>query len=388
MAMRQITLSLQVVGIIEDRGELIDPYGSPFNFDTVEYGFQLITSEDEYMISYCNQTGRLTNGVMQINLTSSDFSIVDGTLSINFSLMNSDEVYENLSVSSTYLKADFSNITSGFVYLTDLAANPPLEIIEAYGPESGYQGQSIQFNASIQPLTGLPPYSYQWDFGDQGTSTELNPTHVYSRPGFYQYTFTVTDDAGATASEYGYITIQRKEGAFIKAFLFGSYANNISHEESLTFSAVNLRMIFFLPPAFHHFIAWERVTVLKPFLGIQMKDFLIGVFSIVSVSVSSKIPNIACTTDSTLNRLIVAYADANIKWSDIDIRNDTGSIDFHWALYTDGGVTNSSTNIIPLGKYVTAGDYLQLWWSSTGNVRISFRYIPKNVLLGAWTINV
>ena len=108
----QITLSLQVVGIIEDRGELIDPYGSPFNFDTVEYGFQLITSEDEYMISYCNQTGRLTNGVMQINLTSSDFSVIDDTLSITFSLMNSDEVYENLTVSSTYIKANFSNITS------------------------------------------------------------------------------------------------------------------------------------------------------------------------------------------------------------------------------------------------------------------------------------
>jgi gliding motility-associated-like protein len=39
----------------------------------------------------------------------------------------------------------------------------------------------------------VPCFSYQWDFGDSTTSSELNPTHTYSNSGAYQVTLTVTD---------------------------------------------------------------------------------------------------------------------------------------------------------------------------------------------------
>lgn len=98
-------------------------------------------------------------------------------------------------------------------------------------------------------------------------------------------------------------------------------------------------------------------------------------------------PNIACTTDSTTNRITVATADANIKWNDIIITNDTGSSNCHWAIYDGGGVTNQTTNVMPTSN-VTAGDYIFIWYPSGGNVKITLRYVPTNSLLGSWTVNV
>ncbi|MBE3121145.1 MAG: hypothetical protein IMZ53_05090 [Thermoplasmata archaeon] len=98
-------------------------------------------------------------------------------------------------------------------------------------------------------------------------------------------------------------------------------------------------------------------------------------------------PNIACTTDSTTNKIQVAVADVNIKWNDIVITNTTGSSNCHWAIYDGGGVTNQTTDVMPTSD-VTAGDYIFIWYPPGGNVKITMRYVPTNALLGTWTINV
>jgi PKD repeat protein len=209
----QATVSLQVKGNIENRGKIID-INNPdaLNFNAVEYDFQLTTSEQDYYISYSNETGQLLiGGNEQINLTSSDFSAVGDTLTISFALTSADETYSNLSVTSTYLKVDLSDEAS-LVYLSDIAPNLPLVVSYAYASNIGSIGESIQFNASVEPLTGQPPYTYSWDFGDESTSTQLNPTHTYTKAGVYTYTFTVTDNADATASQSDNITISAEGG--------------------------------------------------------------------------------------------------------------------------------------------------------------------------------
>jgi len=212
----QATVSLQVKGNIENRGKIRNPNREDIlsAFNTVEYGIQIITSEQDYSVSYSNQTGQLLiGGSEQINLTSSDFSVVGDTLTISFELTSAEETYENLSATSTYIKANFSSMESeGLVYLSDLAPNPPLVVFEAYASNIGSIGENIQFNGSVEPLTGQPPYTYRWDFGDESTSTQLNPTHTYTKAGVYTYTFTVTDNADATASESGTITISAEGG--------------------------------------------------------------------------------------------------------------------------------------------------------------------------------
>lgn len=117
----QATLNLQVAGTIENRGQ----YGSSTNetIDQVEYLFQLTTSEQEYFISYINQTGVLFYNDTSLNLTSSDFTVLNNTLSITFPLMNLTETYENLSAIALFLKANLSSQPPILVLLSDTIPN-------------------------------------------------------------------------------------------------------------------------------------------------------------------------------------------------------------------------------------------------------------------------
>lgn len=43
----------------------------------------------------------------------------------------------------------------------------------------------VSFTDNSIPASGISIVSYSWDFGDGNSSTSMNPTHVYSSPGFY-----------------------------------------------------------------------------------------------------------------------------------------------------------------------------------------------------------
>ena len=97
-------------------------------------------------------------------------------------------------------------------------------------------------------------------------------------------------------------------------------------------------------------------------------------------------PNVACTTDSTTNKVTVATADANIKWTDVNITTNPA---WTWRIYSNGGVTQNANNTYPASTVtVTAGDYIWLYGSLGSNVQATLRYIPTNSLLGTWTVNV
>lgn len=50
------------------------------------------------------------------------------------------------------------------------------------------------------------PISWLWEFGDGGSSTLQNPTHVYNTAGTFELSLTITDAQGNTASYRGYLT--------------------------------------------------------------------------------------------------------------------------------------------------------------------------------------
>lgn len=65
------------------------------------------------------------------------------------------------------------------------------------------------YQAGAAPLTenfsgsatgGTAPYSFQWSFGDGGTATVANVSHVYTSPGTYNATLVVTDAASVQAT--------------------------------------------------------------------------------------------------------------------------------------------------------------------------------------------
>ena len=275
-----VNLSLQVTGIIEDRGELVDiEHENQTYFNMVEYSFQLLTSKEDYGIFYCNQTGRLVYDDVELNLTSSAFFVVGDTLSITFPVESIDEEYENLTVKTTFIKADLNNPDpSEFVYFSDIAPNPPLKIFTVSAPTYGYVGESIQFNGSVEFGAGSPPFAFLWDFGDGSTSTLQKPTHRYTFAGIYIYTFTVTDDTGATESQSGTITIYDVK----KAFLFGKFTNMDTHGDFITIEAVNLRMISLKPFQYTHYSHGEIITFTNQLSGfIVANRLLIGIFYVI-----------------------------------------------------------------------------------------------------------
>ncbi len=62
------------------------------------------------------------------------------------------------------------------------------------------EGKPLAFVSEVSG--GFTPYSYEWDFGDDGTSTEANPSYIYRNEGWYGVRLTVTDDRGALATVY------------------------------------------------------------------------------------------------------------------------------------------------------------------------------------------
>jgi PKD repeat protein len=93
------------------------------------------------------------------------------------------------------------------VYWDDLSLQPltaPLTC-DADGPYAGETGQAIQFTGSAEG--GTPPYTWSWDFGDGETAATQNPTHIYTSPGVYDVTLTVTDANSNSASDMTTATI-------------------------------------------------------------------------------------------------------------------------------------------------------------------------------------
>jgi len=68
----------------------------------------------------------------------------------------------------------------------------PLEATISANPESGDAPLTVQFNSYVNK--GVPPYHYDWDFGDGTPHSNLeNPTHIYSSTGLYYAYLKVTD---------------------------------------------------------------------------------------------------------------------------------------------------------------------------------------------------
>jgi hypothetical protein len=85
-----------------------------------------------------------------------------------------------------YGSAMLSDITvTGYLGTSD-----PLIADFNYSPATFYPLEDVQFTDASGG--GMPPYTYEWDFGDSTNSTDQNPTHTYTTAGAYNVTLTVT----------------------------------------------------------------------------------------------------------------------------------------------------------------------------------------------------
>lgn len=83
--------------------------------------------------------------------------------------------------------------------ISGLNISMPLVVITSASPTSGNAPLIVSFKAV--PIGGTPTYSFEWDFGDETSSSEQNPTHNYTTAETYTATVTVTDSLGETVSD-------------------------------------------------------------------------------------------------------------------------------------------------------------------------------------------
>jgi PKD domain-containing protein len=196
---KEVTLTLEVYGTIEDKGSLdSEDYDS---FNLVSYGLSLSTSQDIYEINYINQTCQLSySDYTMVNIT--DFSVAAGILTIKFDVLNADETYGEMVANTVELV--FSGDDIG--YYMDTAPDEPMSV-DVGGPYGGEAGDDIEFSGIA--YLGMPPYTYEWNFGDGETATGKTSVHSYESAGNYTVTLTVTDDAGSTANDTTLIPITK-----------------------------------------------------------------------------------------------------------------------------------------------------------------------------------
>jgi PKD repeat protein len=106
------------------------------------------------------------------------------------------------------------NPTDGSCWVADTANNRVvhLGIVTPVVPTADFGASPLAGRLPLQVTfsdrsTGYPS-AWSWDFGDGGTSTLQNPSHIYQLPGTYTVTLTVSNDIGSDAkTQSGYILV-------------------------------------------------------------------------------------------------------------------------------------------------------------------------------------
>ncbi|MGZ3904026.1 MAG: PKD domain-containing protein, partial [Bacteroidia bacterium] len=91
---------------------------------------------------------------------------------------------------------------------SNLTVNDPLVDFTADSLLVFIPSAVVNFTASV---SGFPPYTYNWSFGDGGTSSSPAPTHVYNTIGYDTVSLTLTDSLGCAKklTKLSYIEVEQ-----------------------------------------------------------------------------------------------------------------------------------------------------------------------------------
>jgi C1A family cysteine protease len=108
---------------------------------------------------------------------------------------------------------------------------PPVARITTFGQTQFDGSGSFDHEGSI--------VSYEWDFGDGGTATGVVATYVYSSPGIYRVTLTVTDNASNTGTAGIWMYIGKENHAPETPSLIGQQTGKNGTAYNYSFSATD-----------------------------------------------------------------------------------------------------------------------------------------------------
>ena len=124
-------------------------------------------------------------------------------------------------------------MSDGFV--AEIALEPaPLSAAAMASPASGPAPLTV--GLQCLPSGGVPPYGFDWDFGDGSPhSAEQNPSHSYAAGATYFATVRITDSLGATASTA--VTISVTHNCWVACSASVPLATSVGQATSFTGSA-------------------------------------------------------------------------------------------------------------------------------------------------------
>jgi uncharacterized protein (TIGR02145 family) len=143
---------------------------------------------------------------------------------------NPAHIYTTAGIYSVTLNASNSAGSNAETKTDYITANPRVPVAEFDGsPRTILEGESVQFS---DKSTNLPD-NWLWDFGDGGSSSHENPSHLYTGVGNYTVTLTAGNSAGSdTEIKTAYITVDYN----IPAAEFIGSPRTILEGESVTFT--------------------------------------------------------------------------------------------------------------------------------------------------------
>lgn len=99
------------------------------------------------------------------------------------------------------------NAAAALEYITPTSGenNPP--VADSGGPYTGITGTAVTFDGSASSDSDGSIVSYEWDFGDGNTSSDMNPENTYSAAGTYTITLMVADDENAVGTDTASVEI-------------------------------------------------------------------------------------------------------------------------------------------------------------------------------------
>jgi PKD repeat protein len=132
-------------------------------------------------------------------------------------------------VTADELRAQFVRTSTGtFTDAFTIRRGPPPPNQEPTAAfTSSSQGLTASFDASGSGDPDGPLTAYEWDFGDGGTGSGVQPQHAFTAEGSYDVTLTVRDTQGATATVSHPVSVTAPQaGAEFVADAFGRTVSN------------------------------------------------------------------------------------------------------------------------------------------------------------------
>lgn len=196
----------------------------PFGFDDLQYGnvngttSTPITTPGEVVL-YSGFTQKVKGNVV-ITVQCDDISITK--------IVPASEVGKGMALKLTTTKVGWYDSATATFNDNDIQVNTQEIWIDGQNNQGGNNNQPPN-NSPLAPMVNFSanktninpgetviftdhsqnsPTSWSWDFGDEGKSTDQNPSHTYTNPGRYSVTLIATNNFGSNSSiQTGYINV-------------------------------------------------------------------------------------------------------------------------------------------------------------------------------------